>query len=388
MHTQRSIVLIASIVAALVTASNCWGQSPEPSAEAANLVHQLATSNTSVGPDTKLQAKIADLGVAALPALKKELRLGIRSHELYQVLGTENSRRAAVVSVLARMPDTESTDLLVKCLSDPPDTYDMRVAVLLALSKRTLSAAQIEAMLGNHEPEVVLAGIKHAANKMAEPELKAAVEKIFDPKIATEQFKNEYGASNAGPDALWNVRFAAGKALGIDLTAEMEERAVKILTELAAEAAHPTKPEVPRWISYGSESENIILHDLMNLTALAPPAKALVEHAAADAEGDYAKILDMARAQLGDRTRLDAVADALVTSENHTIRFCAAMTLRRIGDRSAIPALRKALRDPYRRADGSDVGPPRQIYPVRVVAADALIDLGADPKEIRAAMGD
>ena len=113
-----------------------------------------------------------------------------------------------------------------------------------------------------------------------------------------------------------------------------------------------------------------------------------MEHAAVSAEGDYAKILDMARAQLGDRTRLDAVADTLVTSENHTVRFCAVMTLRRIGDRSAIPALRKALRDPYRRADGSDVGPPRQIYPVRVVAADALIDLGADPQEIREATRD
>jgi hypothetical protein len=46
------------------------------------------------------------------------------------------------------------------------------------------------------------------------------------------------------------VRFAAGKALGIDLTAEMEERAAKILAELAAEAVHPTNPEVPRWTSY------------------------------------------------------------------------------------------------------------------------------------------
>ena len=214
------------------------------------------------------------------------------------------------------------------------------------------------------------------------------MERIFDTKVSAAQFKNEYGASTAGPDALWNVRFAAGKALGIDLTAEMEERAARILAELAAEAAHPTKPEVPRWTSYGSESENIILHDFKNLEALAPPAKTLVEHAAVGAEGDYGKILDMARAQLGDRSRLDAVADSLVTSENHTVRFCAAMTLRRIGDRSTIPALRKALRDPYRRADGSDVGPPRQIYPVRVVAADALIDLGADPKEIREAMRD
>ena len=160
----------------------------------------------------------------------------------------------------------------------------------------------------------------------------------------------------------------------------MEERAAKTLAELAAEAVHPTMPEVPRWTSYGSESENIILHELKNLEAFCTAGK---------------NTCGACRRPRGRRLRQDighgagtawrwnspgrCVRVALVTSESHTVRFCAAMTLRRIGDRSAIPALRKALRDPYRRAGRTDVGPPRQIYPVRVVAADALIDLGADP---------
>jgi HEAT repeat protein len=374
---------VVCVVAASIVAAQ-----PQPADDATKLVQQLPTGCNSTPDSRKLEARIAELGVAALPALKKELRLGIRSRERNSLSGSNRSRRASVVSVLALMPDAESTDMLVKCLADPPDCYGMQFGVLLALSKRALSTAQIQALLGNQEPEIVLAGIEHAAARIAAPELKAAVEKVFETKAATEQFKNEYGASTANADALWNVRFAAGKALGVDLTAEMEERAVKILAKLAAEVAHPTRPEVPQWLSYGSESENIILREMQNLAALTPPAKRLVEQAAADAEGDYAKILDMARAQLGDRTRIAAVADALVTSENHTIRFCAAMTLRRIGDRSAIPALRQALRDPYRRTDGSDVGPPRQIYPVRGVAGAALIDMGADPKEIRAAMND
>jgi hypothetical protein len=66
------------------------------------------------------------------------------------------------------------------------------------------------------------------------------------------------------------------------------------------------------------------------------------------------------------------------------LRCVAALTLRLSGNRTAIPALWKALQDPYQREDGSDVGPPgRRVYPVRVLAADALITLGEDAKEVR-----
>ena len=104
----------------------------------------------------------------ALPALKNELQLGVRFEELNEVLKQAKSKRYAVVRVLAQMPNAESTSALVECLSDPPDNYAMQVTVLMALSKRTLSTPQIQAMLGNHEPEIVLAGIDHAAGKLAE----------------------------------------------------------------------------------------------------------------------------------------------------------------------------------------------------------------------------
>ena len=353
MQSQRIKILVVAIVAAMIAVSICSAQSAKPSADAVQLVRQLATNSNSPY-DEKLEKSIVELGDEALPALKNELRLGIRFKELNELLKQEKSRRYAVVRVLARIPGAESTKALVECLSDPPDNYAMRVAALRALSKRTLSTAQIQAMLGNHEPEIVLAGIDHAAGKKtAEPELKVALERVFDTKVATAQFKNEYGASTAGPDALWDVRLAAGKALGIDLTAEKKEKVEQILAELQQEALHPTKPEDPVWTSYASRSENIVCRDLNKLAALGPPAKELVEAAAAGADGDYAKILDMARAQLGDRTRVAAVADSLVSADSHTVRFCAAMTLRRIGDRSAIPALRKAT--------SRSVSPPRRV---------------------------
>jgi HEAT repeat protein len=92
----------------------------------------------------------------------------------------------------------------------------------------------------------------------------------------------------------------------------------------------------------------------------------------------------MALVRLGDRQRVGHVASYLTDSPSPMIRVCAAFTLRLSRDRSAIPALKQALHDPYQRKDGSDVGPrDRLVYPIRILAADALVELGEDPKEIR-----
>ncbi len=252
-----------------------------------------------------------------------------------------------------------------------------REVTLTALSKRTLSNDQVAAMLGNHEPLVVLAGIDHAVGKLVVPEIKGAVERVFDRDAATAQFRNEHGASTANPDALWKVRFAAGRALNRDMIPEMRTRTKEILTTLRQEALHPTKPNIPVRLSYASEAENTICGCLNKLSALGQPVKDLVEDAAQEADGDYAKVLDMALARLGDRTRVAKVADHLTAADSPTVRLCAAVTLRMLYDRSAIPALRKALHDPYQRQDGSCVRlGDGKTQPIRVIAADALADLG------------
>jgi hypothetical protein len=262
----------------------------------------------------------------------------------------------------------------------------MRDDALRALSKRTLSKEQIVAMLGNREPRVVLAGIDHATQNVAVLEIKAAIEGVFDRDAAISQFRNEYGKSTANPDVLWEVRLASGKALKRDMLPEIQARGREILADLQKEALHPTEPNAPAWPSYASQAEGTICSCLNRLSALGDPMKDLVEAAAKEAKGDHAKVLDMALARLGDRARVARVADHLTAADSPTVRFCAAMTLRKLRDHSAIPALRKALRDPYQRRDGSCMGPDKNICPVRVVAADALVDLGEDPKEIRAEM--
>lgn len=352
----------------------------------AALVGRLPT-NRSARDDVELEKRIAEHGTHALPALVNELHLGIRFKALNRLLQSEGSRRLAVVKVLARIPGEESTDLLVRSLSDPPDCYGMTVVTLEALTKRALSKNQIAALIGNQEPKIALAGIAHAKGKTGVPAIKAAVERVFHKETAKAQFRNEYGASLAGPDALWEVRLTAGKALNKDMLPEIRTRAGEILAVLQREALHPTEPNKPVRMSYASQAEGTICGCLNQLCALGQPVKDLVESAAKEAEGNHAKVLDMALARLGDRRRAAKVADHLTSSDSPNVRFCAAMTLRMLRDKFSIPALRKALRDPYQRQDGSCVRvEDGNIYPIRIVAADALVELGEDPKEVRGEM--
>ena len=81
--------------------------------EAGALVRQLPT-NKSARPDVELERSIADLGAQALPALEKELRLGIRFKTLNRLFESAGSRRWAVVRVLSQIPGEDSTGLLCK----------------------------------------------------------------------------------------------------------------------------------------------------------------------------------------------------------------------------------------------------------------------------------
>jgi hypothetical protein len=261
----------------------------------------------------------------------------------------------------------------------------MTVGILEALGQRTLSPPQVVALLANEGPMIVLAGFHHRDAKATVPAIKAAIERLFDRDAAQSQFRNEYGVSTANADALWEVRLAAGKALNKDMVPEIRTRTVKVLADLEQEALHPTDPDRPVFISNASQAELTICDSLNKLHSLGEPARDLVEEAARTAEGNHAKVLDMALARFGDRGRVAKVADHLTAADSPTVRYCAAVTLRLVHDKSSIPALRKALRDPYQRQDGSCVRiGDGMIHPVRVIAADALIDLGEEPKRVRA----
>lgn len=362
------------------------GPEPQPAANETPvaLVRCLPNSGSSLPLDRELAEKIAQQGSRSLPALEQELRLGIKFKELNEVLKTNGSRRAAVVKVLAQIKGEQSTGLLVRSLADPPDNYGMRFTTINALDDRSLSQSQILGLLRNCQPEVASAGIVHAARAAASPEIPAALETLFDQDTARKQFKNEYGAATASDEGIWEIHLAAGRALKKDMVPEIRSKAVEILARLKAESLHPSRPDAPVKMGILSEAESTIASHVNRLAAFGEPIKDLLESASALAEGDYAKVLDMALARLGDRARAGRVAAYLIESPSPTIRVCAVLTLRLCGDRSAIPALKQALRDPCQRKDGSDIGPrDRLVYPIRVLAADALIELGEDPTKVR-----
>jgi HEAT repeat protein len=375
---QALVCVAAAAMAALVVLGSTSAAGED---DAAALVRQLPTNGAF--SNVELEKRIAALGAAALPALEPELRLGIRFRVLDELLKAQGSRRSPVASVLARIPGDASTDLLVSALSDPPDNYGMTVGILEALEQRTLSPDQIVALLANEVPLIVLAGFRHKDAKVTVPEIEAAIERLFDKDVAQSQFRNEYGASTASADALWEVRLAAGKALKKDMLPEIRARAVKVLADLEQEALHPTDPDRPVFISNASRAELTICDSLNKLHSLGEPIRDLVEKAATTAAGNHAKILDMALARFGDPKRVAKVPEHLSTSDSPTVRYCAATTLRNVGEKSSVPALRKALRDPYQRRDGSCVRiGDGMIYPVRQVAADALVRLGEDPRQV------
>jgi hypothetical protein len=197
------------------------------------------------------------------------------------------------------------------------------------------------------------------------------------------QFVNEYGAKTISDEGLWAVRLAAGQALHKDMVIDMRQRAQRLLGDLKSEALYPTNQDKAEWLYDSSRAERVILSTLSRLAALGEPIKDLVSSERALASDTYSQYLDMALARLGTTSCEPKVAEYMTGSTNITVRVCSVVTLRQLRKTTFRPALQKALRDPYHRTSGSDVGPPRDVYPVRTVAADALIELGENPQEVR-----
>ena len=190
-----------------------------------------------------VEAKLAARGEQALPVLERELHLGITFPELNEMLSAGQSRRWAVVTVLARIPGEKSTGLLYRSLFSPPDNFAMRSTTLATLKNRELSEEMVVGMLGHRETPVVLAGIEKAVSKAVSPKIRAALEPLTREAALEIQFKNEYGASISSKESRWDVRYAAGLALGRDMTADMRARAGEILQSLKAAAEHISEPD-------------------------------------------------------------------------------------------------------------------------------------------------
>ena len=101
------------------------------------------------------------------------------------------------------------------------------------------------------------------------------------------------------------------------------------------------------------------------------------------AEGEYQQMLTVCLAALGDAGGIAETTNLLLNAKAPAVRACAAKALRDAKDKKAIPALKMAMRDAYRREDGSCVKiGDGMCYPVRLVAGDALAALGFTREQI------
>lgn len=377
------VMLRCLCVAPLLLAAVAIADDSPATADIAALIQRLPTNGSTAPRDPQPIESLVKHGEAALPALQKELQPGIQFKTLNVQLQNNQSRRYAVTEVVSKIPGDRSTELLVATLSDPVDNYAMQVIILESLKTRKLTAEQVVKLLTSHDPQIALAGIARSAEFADATNVKDAVERLFDSEQTQVQFRNEYGSPTANKDALWNVRVAAAEVLGRDLLKEKTDLARENVAILEAQARKPTEPDQPVRMSSQSKAEYEILAAISRLESLGEPARNVVAAEAKTATGDYRKLLAMAQVRFGDRSQIPQVAEDLKTSKVPTIRYCAAMTLRLARDRTAVPALRTALKDSYQRVDTSCVRAGEMFYPIRQIAADALISLGEDANAVR-----
>ena len=156
-----------------------------------------------------------------------------------------------------------------------------------------------------------------------------------------------------------------------------------LLAELKQECEKPNSPDMPERMSYLSPTEHVrwrIMTELGKQKELALP---VVRTERAKSEGEYQEMLAICLAAMGDADGITETTNLLLHAQAPAVRVCAAKALRDAKDRQAIPALKTALHDPYRRQDGGCVKiGDGMCHPVRVVAGDALGTLGLTRKQI------
>jgi HEAT repeat protein len=369
-------------VVALFVLALSRGTQAESSPEA--LVAQLSTSRAAA-PDRTAEDRVVALGDRALPALEQAMRFGLRGQESQTFTDSGTSRRWAVVRVLARIPSAGATDLLVRALADHPDTLGMRHATLSAVEARDLTVAQLRALLLGTEPNVVLLGLRKAGRIAADSALAEPARTLYESDRAREQLRNEYGFRNANDDVLWDVRLAAGNALGIDMVPEQRRRAWTLVGELEAAVTARREDASAAFATDVSVDELAMLRAMGLLVGLGVPARDVVSKAADSATGDFRAVLDMTLLGLGDADRWESVANSLTDSTSPSLRVVAALALVWAKESRAAPALWRALDDPFQRVSGCCVRMgDGMVFPVRLAAANALETLGADAATVNA----
>jgi HEAT repeat protein len=349
----------------------------------ASLVERLPFDRDATSVESRrddLVAALATHGDAAIDALQRELHLELRGRAEQQFTDSGKSKRYAVVRALGRIDTERSSRLLIETVRAFPDFNGLCDAVIHALDSRTLGESQLERLVSSACPPAAVYALRKAGTIRAGCPLRRVAEAVFDHDVARQQFRNFNGYPIGNEETLWEVRFAAGTALGVDMLPDMRRRTYTLVGELdAASHAEMAGPSV--WLTSYSKVEIDINSAVARLVQLGDPVRDIVVNARKTAHDEFAQVLDFALLALGDKDRVKDVAVTLTDSPHPSLRICAARALLGAKDRRAIPALWKALADSFHRQSGACVRSPGsdgEVYPVRSIAARALVDLGED----------
>ena len=157
---------------------------------------------------------------------------------------------------------------------------------------------------------------------------------------------------------------------------------VASLSKLKLECDRSHLSNESRWTSYLSATEVERGDCIANLKTAREAALPQVRKELETAKGEYKEMLTIALAALGDEAALNQTGELMLKAQKPAVRVCAARELRRLKNKGLIEPFKQALADPFKRSDTSCLK-RGMIYPVRLIASDALVDLGLSLDEVR-----
>jgi hypothetical protein len=179
--------------------------------------------------------------------------------------------------------------------------------------------------------------------------------------------------------------------VGICLAEEKppQDQARSALVRLKAQCDVPGQSDKALRLMYVSATERARREAIAQLKSLGGEIVPLVRAESLYATNEYREMLTVALAALRDDAAILATADLMLVSKRPSVRVCATLELRGVKDKRTIGHFKKALRDSYKREDGSCVRiGDGVIYPVRIIASGALVEMGVPFDEVRKLRGD
>lgn len=158
--------------------------------------------------------------------------------------------------------------------------------------------------------------------------------------------------------------------------------ASEALSFLKKECDDPKMSNGCEWTSYCSATELARFRCIKQLKSLGDEAQGEARREMVAAKGEYKQMLTVTLAAFGDSTSIWQAGQLMLHARLPAVRVCAAMELSRRKDSRMLEPFKLALADGFKRRDGSCVS-HGMIYPVRLIASDALVDLGMSLEDVR-----